>query len=986
MNTISGTSPKQSQVAQGEQYRSPLTPHSARTRTLVAVALVSILGSLLVGMGMPTSAAAQASGQQIFDGPNGEVVTSAVAPDGTIYLGGEFTQWGPQTGGGAALPATGVADVIRTMPPIAGTLNAVAPDGIGGWYVGGEFGSVGGVARSNLAHILPTGALDLAWNPATSAAVNAMVVSGTTVFVGGSFQLACGTAGGSGCTPETTRNRLAAFDAAGQLTNWNPSCSASACSVLTMALSGTSIYVGGTFNGNIGGLSRSRIAKLSTTSNSADATWNPNSNNTVRVIAIYGSDIYVGGDFNATSPTVSIGGQTRNRLAKLNDTTGAADATWNPNANLSARAIAVSASGDVIYVGGSFTTVGGMSRPRLAKLNPTTGAADSSFNATVGAGNVSALALDSTNLYAGGSFNSIGGQSRNLLAVLNPASGVADATWDPKMQAGAQVSALAVFGSVVYAGGSFTTVGGVTRNRLAAITSDNVLTDWNPNSDDQVNVVTLDGSDVYVGGTFTNVGSQERNRVAKLDRDTGAVDSSWNPNANGLVRTIEVSGSDVYVGGDFSAVAPAVSIGGQSRNRLAKLNNTTGEADATWNPDANDRVRVIKVAGSDVYVGGEFSAVAPAVSIGGQSRNRLAKLNNTSGEADTAWNPNADDVAYALAVTETEVFAAGSFKSIGSQDPQPAIGRVAKLNITTGEADATWNPGANLWVLSMVLAGDSMYVGGPFDTIGGQSTIKNVAKLDTATAALDTSWNPYAEGQVKTISPAGSNIFIGGSFTSISGTRNGAPSRYAALLLSPGASLPGAPTSVTVVPGSASATVTFTAPENNAGLTGYRLETAPGPLYQVWTQNGADRNTSTTQSLTGLTNFTNYRVRVTALGADGEPGGTSLPSPWFTPLSPARLPATPTGLSGVAASGQITASWNAVSSWGTGGTAGGYRAFALANGTTAVRICQVTDPTTSCALTNLSNGSSYQLRVRSFNNGFLFSDLSGESGPYIPAD
>jgi hypothetical protein len=39
------------------------------------------------------------------------------------------------------------------MPRVAGTVYAVAPDGSGGWYVGGSFTHVGGTPRSNLAHV-----------------------------------------------------------------------------------------------------------------------------------------------------------------------------------------------------------------------------------------------------------------------------------------------------------------------------------------------------------------------------------------------------------------------------------------------------------------------------------------------------------------------------------------------------------------------------------------------------------------------------------------------------------------------------------------------------------------------------------------------------------------------------------------------------------------------------------------------------------------
>src|SRR6185503_15272958 len=58
------------------------------------------------------------------------------------------------------LAAIGMARVVRAQesvvlifPAVEGTVNAALSDGTGGWYLGGEFESVGGVARHNLAHL-----------------------------------------------------------------------------------------------------------------------------------------------------------------------------------------------------------------------------------------------------------------------------------------------------------------------------------------------------------------------------------------------------------------------------------------------------------------------------------------------------------------------------------------------------------------------------------------------------------------------------------------------------------------------------------------------------------------------------------------------------------------------------------------------------------------------------------------------------------------
>ena len=71
-----------------------------------------------------------------------------------------------------------------------------------------------------------------------------------------------------------------------------------------------------------------------------------------------------------------IGGQTRNRIARLDATTGLAD-SFDPNANAFVTSIAVQVDGKIL-VGGRFTvTLGGQTRNGMARLDPVTGLADS---------------------------------------------------------------------------------------------------------------------------------------------------------------------------------------------------------------------------------------------------------------------------------------------------------------------------------------------------------------------------------------------------------------------------------------------------------------------------------------------------------------------------------------------------------------------------------------------------------------------------------
>src|SRR5207237_293335 len=256
-------------------------------------------------------------------------------------------------------------------------------------------------------------------------------------------------------------------------------------------------------------------------------------------------------------------------------------------------------------------------------------------------------------------------------------------------------------GKILICGG-FTTLspnGGatVTRNRIARLNSDGTLdTAFNPNANSDVDAIALqaDGK-MVVGGFFTSIDGQTRNRIARLDAITGLADS-FDPNANNGVFAIAVQADGkILAGGAFNG---ANSIGGQTRNRIARLDATTGLADS-FNPNANSTVRSIAVQGDGkILVGGQFFG---ANSIGGQTRNRIARLDATTGLADSC-DPNADNDLVSIAVqADSEILAAGFFTSIGGQ----MRNRIARLDATTGLADS-FNPTVSGPVLAIAVQTD----------------------------------------------------------------------------------------------------------------------------------------------------------------------------------------------------------------------------------------------------------------------------------------
>src|SRR5205085_11958594 len=119
---------------------------------------------------------------------------------------------------------------------------------------------------------------------------------------------------------------------------------------------------------SIGGQTRSCIARLDAATGSADS-FDPRANDYVYSIAVQADGkILAAGSFNGAK---SIGGQTRNRVARLDATTGLAD-SFDPNANGPALSIAVQAGGKILAAG-LFTNIGGKAGSHMARLDSPTG-------------------------------------------------------------------------------------------------------------------------------------------------------------------------------------------------------------------------------------------------------------------------------------------------------------------------------------------------------------------------------------------------------------------------------------------------------------------------------------------------------------------------------------------------------------------------------------------------------------------------------------
>ena len=573
------------------------------------------------------------------------VVTTLALTHGTLFAGGDFTTANGQR---RRLIAAFSAATGRLLPwnarargPSYGTVDALKASGTT-LYVGGVFGAMGGRTRHNIAALSTSTGRATAWNPDSSGWVQGLAVTGSTVYATGVFY----TIGGQ------IRPNLAALDArTGRATRWNPDIQG----VFALAASRSTVYVGGTFE-SVDAQPRSNIAALSARTGRPTA-WNPGASDAVVTLALAGRTVYAGGYFTA------IGGRPRANVAALSARTGRVTG-WNPVAGGDVLAFAVTRAR--IYVGGDFTSIGGVTRNHIAALDARTGRATTWDPNADGA--VQTFALSGSTLYAGGYFSHIGGLERPQLAALDVRSGLASG-WDAHANPYVNncitpghctpsfgVNALALSGSTLYVGGSFTTMGGAPRAGLAALqVGTGAATAWDPSPPlpgQTINALAVSGSTVYLGGSFTAMGGQPRSNIAAVDAATGGA-TAFDPNANGLgVDALAVTPSTVWAGGWFST------IGGASRNVLAVLDPTTGAA-LQENPQVlGSAVYALASDGTTLYAGGEFTA------LGGRARDNLASLDVRSGRV-SSWHPHPGGDVNALALTRSAIYAGASVYRLG---------------------------------------------------------------------------------------------------------------------------------------------------------------------------------------------------------------------------------------------------------------------------------------------------------------------------------
>ena len=172
---------------------------------------------------------------------------------------------------------------------------------------------------------------------------------------------------------------------------------------------------------------------------------------------------------------------------------------------------------------------------------------------------------------------------------------------------------------------------------------------------------------ILVGGLFNSIGGQTRNRIARLDATTGLADS-FDPNANNMVYPIAVQADGkILAGGHFT------SIGGQARNRIARLDPTTGLAIRSTQTRTSLSIPLCFRRMARFW----WAAVSQHRRTDAQ---QIARLDPTTGLADS-FDPNANNVSSIAVQADGKILVGGiSTASADSRaSHRPALQRPARL-------------------------------------------------------------------------------------------------------------------------------------------------------------------------------------------------------------------------------------------------------------------------------------------------------------------
>jgi hypothetical protein len=188
--------------------------------------------------------------------------------------------------------------------------------------------------------------------------------------------------------------------------------------------------------------------------------------------------------------------------------------------------------------------------------------------------------------------------------------------------------------------------------------------------------------------------------------------------ANGFkpyALTINQAGDQMVVGGKFNAVENSARTQTYTRSNVFAFNRFTGAVNQAFDPVLDGQVWSVLGNGDDVYIAGEFTTV------NGVTRNRVAKLSVSTGEVDLSFNPNVaikGARATDLELAGGRLYVGGAFgKKLVALDPDTGA-LLPYVNIAIADP-LRYTTRAEVFRFDVSPDGSKLVAVGNFRTVGG---------------------------------------------------------------------------------------------------------------------------------------------------------------------------------------------------------------------------------------------------------------------------
>ena len=246
--------------------------------------------------------------------------------------------------------------------------------------------------------------------------------------------------------------------------------------------------------------------------------------------------------------------------------------------------------------------------------------------------------------------------------------------------------------------------------------------------------------------------------LAAVDRQTGKLLNAACPKVKGSVSALISDGNGgYYIGGDFTHV------GNIPRSNIAHV-NADCSLDMNFNPGASGssgyydviKTLLLDKNNNKLYVGGSFN------SIGGENIQSLARIDISNGLVDSSFNLNLNSGSniYTFSLDGSNLYVGGIFNSIGGEN-RKNLAIVDIFSVSAGILNLDVDGSVNSIFIDS--DSDTVYIGGSFSTVGGQSR-RSIASITRSTGALKSPISLSCDGtcSVYKIIMNGNTLYVGG--------------------------------------------------------------------------------------------------------------------------------------------------------------------------------------------------------------------------------